>query len=79
MKAPEGLAPILISLLSGSGKANRQMAIEIILESIGSKEEIGETFGGKIKTNNKTASLVIRFRNEDFSYRTIRKQAGLAL
>ena len=73
------LAPILIGLLSGLGEIERQMLIERTQESINHRKEQGGNLGGRPKTNNEKASLVLRLRNEGYSYRSIRKQTGLAL
>jgi len=73
------IAPLLISLLSGLGEVERQMIIERTQESINYRKETGGNLGGRPKTNNEKESLVIRLRNEGCSYRSIRKQTGLAL
>ena len=73
------LAPIVIGLLSGLGEVERQMVIERTQESINHRREIGGNLGGRPKTNNEKEVLVLRLRNEGCSYRSIRKQTGLAL
>ncbi len=73
------LAPILIGLLYGLGEVERQMIIERTQESINYRKKTGGNLGGRPKTNNEKESLVIRLRNEGCSYRSIRKQTGLAL
>ena len=72
-------APIVIGLLSGIGEVERQMVIERNQESINYRKETGGNLGGRPKTNNEKEGLVIRLRNEGCSYRSIRKQTGLAL
>ena len=72
-------APIVIGLLAGLGEVERQMVIERTQESIHYRKEIGGNLGGRPKTNNEKENLVIRLRNEGCSYRSIRKQTGLAL
>ena len=73
------LAPIVIGLLSGLGEVERQMVIERTQESINQRRETGGNLGGRPKTNNEKESLVLRLRKEGCSYRSIRKQTGLAL
>ena len=73
------LAPILIGLLSGIGEVERQRLIERTQESINYRKATGGNLGGRPKTNNEKESLVIRLRDEGCSYRSIRKQTGLAL
>ena len=72
-------APSVIGLLSGLGEVERQMVIERTQESINHRRETGGNLGGRPKTNNEKESLVLRLREEGFSYRSIRKQTGLAL
>ena len=72
-------APIVISLLSGIGEVERQMVIERTQESINHRRETGGNIGGRPKTNNEKEGLVLRLREEGCSYRSIRKQTGLAL
>ena len=72
-------APIVIGLLSGLGEVERQMVIERTQESINHRRETGGNLGGRPKTNNEKEALVLRLRQEGCSYRSIRKQTGLAL
>jgi len=72
-------APIAIGLLSGIGEVERQMVSERMQESINHRREIGGNLGGRPKTNNEKEDLVLRMREEGCSYRSIRKQTGLAL
>ena len=72
-------ARIVIGLLSGIGEVERQMVIERTQESINHRKETGGNLGGRPKTNNEKEALVLRLRNEGCSYRSIRKQTGLAL
>ena len=72
-------APIVIGLLSGIGEVERQMVIERTQESINHRRETGGNLGGRPKTNNEKEGLVLRLRTEGCSYRSIRKQTGLAL
>ena len=72
-------APLLIGLLSGLGEVERKMIIERTQESINYRKETGGNVGGRPKTNPEKENLVIRLRNEGCSYRSIRKQTGLAL
>ena len=72
-------APLLIRLLAGLGEVERQMIIEKSQQSINYRKETGGKLGGRPKTNSEKESLVIRLRNEGCSYRSIRKQTGLAL
>ena len=72
-------APLLIRLLAGLGEVERQMIIEKSQQSINYRKETGGNLGGRPNTNSEKESLVIRLRNEGCSYRSIRKQTGLAL
>ena len=72
-------ARIVIGLLSGIGEVERQMVIERTQASIKHRKETGGNLGGRPKTNNEKEALVLRLRNEGCSYRSIRKQTGLAL
>ena len=72
-------APIVIGLLSGLGEVERQMVIERTQESINHRRETGGNLGGRPKTNDEKEGLVLRLREEGCSYRSIRKQTGLAL
>ena len=73
------VAPMVIGLLSGLGEIERQMAIERTQESINLRRETGGNLGGRPKTNSEKELLVLRLREEGCSYRSIRKQTGLAL
>ena len=72
-------APIVIGLLSGLGEVERQKVIERTQESINHRREMGGNLGGRPKTNHEKEVLVLRLREEGCSYRSIRKQTGLAL
>ena len=72
-------APIVIGLLSGLEEIERQIVIERTQESINHRRETGGNLGGRPKTNNEKQALVLRLREEGCSYRSIRKQTGLAL
>ncbi len=72
-------AHILISLLLGFSELERSLIQERALESIQHRRETGGNLGGRPKTNNEKEGLVIRLRKEGCSYRSIRKQTGLAL
>ena len=72
-------APIVIGLLSGLGEVEKQMMIERTQESIKHRKETGGNLGGRPKTNNQREALVLRLREEGCSYRSIRRQTGLAL
>ena len=72
-------APVVIGLLSGLGEVERQILIERSQESINHRREKGGNLGGRPKINNEKEALVLRLRKEGCSYRSIRKQTGLAL
>ena len=57
----------------------RQMVIERTQESINHRTKTGGNLGGRPKTNNEKDGVVLRLREEGCSYRSIRKQTGLAL
>ena len=72
-------AHVLIGFLLGLSDLERSLIQERALESIQHRRETGGNLGGRPKTNNAKEGLVIRLRNEGCSYRSIRKQTGLAL
>ena len=72
-------APILIGLLSGLGEVERNMLDERRKESLAYRRSIGQSLGGRPKTNKAKEGLVMRLRDEGCSYRNIRDQTGLAL
>ncbi len=72
-------APVLIGLLSGLAEVERSLTRERTIESIQHRKETGGNLGGSPKTSNAKEGLVLRLRNEGCSYRSIRKQTGLAL
>ncbi len=73
------LATHVIGLLSGLGEMERQMIMEQTQESINHRKKTVGNLGGRPKTNNEKERLVLRLREEGCSYRSIRKQTGLAL
>ena len=72
-------AHVLIGFLLSFSELERSLIQERTLESIQHRRETGGNLGGRPKTNNEKEGLVIRLRNEGCSYRSIRKQTGLAL
>jgi len=72
-------ANVLIGFLLGLSELERSLIQERTLESVQHRIETGGNLGGRPKTNNEKQGLVIRLRNEGCSYRSIRKQTGLAL
>ena len=78
-RALGNFAPIIIGLLSGIAEVERQMMIERAQDSINYRRETGGNLGGRPKTNNEKETLVLRLRKEGCSYRSIRRQTGLAL
>ena len=78
-RALGNFASIIIGLISGLAEVERQMVIERTQESINHRREKGGNLGGRPKTNNEKEALVLRLRDEGCSYRSIRKQTGLAL
>ena len=72
-------ANVLIGFLLGLSELERSLIQERTLESVQHRRETGGNLGGRPKTNNEKQGLVIRLRNEGCSYRSIRKQTGLAL
>ena len=72
-------APVLIGLLTGLNEVERELTQERTLASIAYRRQTGGNLGGRPKTNNEKEGLVLRLRNEGCSYRSIRKQTGLAL
>lgn len=72
-------APVLIGLLTGLAEVERSLIRERTLESVQHRREKGGNIGGRPKTNEAKARLVLRLREEGCSYRSIREQTGLAL
>ena len=72
-------ASIVIGFLFGLGEIEPQMVIERTQESIKHRRETGGNLGGRPKTKHEKEELVLRLREEGCSYRSIRKQSGLAL
>ena len=72
-------ANVWIGFLLGLSELERSLIQERTLESVQHRIETGGNLGGRPKTNNEKQGLVIRLRNEGCSYRSIRKQTGLAL
>ena len=70
---------VFLGFLLGLSELERSRIQERTLESIQHRRETGGNLGGRPKTNNEKEGLVIRLRNEGCSYRSIRKQTGLAL
>jgi len=73
------LINVLIGFLLGLSDLERSRIQARTLESIQQRRESGGNLGGRPKTSNEKEGLVIRLRNEGCSYRSIRKQTGLAL
>lgn len=73
------LAPTAFGLLSGLSEIEHHIVTQRVKESIKNRRESGGNLGGRPKTNNEKAVLVLRLRDEGCSYRLIRKQTGLAL
>ena len=72
-------ANVLTGFFLALSELERSLIKERTLESIQYRRETGGNLGGRPKTNNEKQGLVIRLRNEGCSYRSIRKQTGLAL
>tara|TARA_B100000965_G_C19544556_1_gene737139 strand:- start:464 stop:1081 length:618 start_codon:yes stop_codon:yes gene_type:complete len=73
------IADVLIDFFVGLSELERSLVKERTLENIQHRRETGGNLGGRPKTNTEKEGLVIRLRNEGCSYRSIRKQTGLAL
>ncbi len=69
----------LTGLLSGLAGVERSLTQERAKENLQKRRETGQSLGGRPKTSNVKAGLVLRLRNEGNSYRSIREQTGLAL
>ncbi len=72
-------APFIIGILSGLASVEQTLTREKKLERIQHRLETGKSIGGRPKTNKAKESLVLRLRDEGYSYRSIREQTGLAL
>lgn len=78
-RALRKLAPVLTSLLTGLNEVEREVTRDRVLESIQRRRAIGQSVGGRPKTNQAKERRVLRLREERCSYRPIREQMGLAL
>ena len=59
--------------------AERELTRERTLESVQQRRDTGGSVGGRPKTNKAKEGLVLRLHEEGCSYRSIRRQSGLAL
>jgi DNA invertase Pin-like site-specific DNA recombinase len=57
----------------------RKLKRERTLENVQHRRETGESVGERPKTDKATEGLVLRLHEEGCSYRSIRRQSGLAL
>ena len=73
------MAPLVVGLLTGLSEVERSLIQERTRESVEYRRKTGGNLGGRPKTNSKKESLVLRFRKEGESYRSIKDQTGLAL
>ena len=69
----------LLGMLSAIGESESLFSREVMTENYNKRRETGVNLGGRPKTHKEKESLVVRLRNEGFSYRSIRNQTGLAL
>ena len=72
-------APVLIGLLTGLNEVERELTRERTLESVKHRRDTGGRVGGRPKTNKAKEGLVLRLHEEGCSYRSKRRQSGLAL
>lgn len=69
----------LLGLLSAIDEFESDFSRQTINKNINRRRENSSNLGGRPKTHKEKEYLVVRLRNEGFSYRSIRNQTGLAL
>jgi len=72
-------APVLIGFLSGLAEVERSLTRERTLVSIQHRKETGGNLGGRPKTSQARADLVLSLRSSGDSYRAIREKTGIGL
>ena len=72
-----GLA--IVGIIIGLNKIEKSILRTKNVDKIAKKKEMGENVGGRPKTSEAKADLVIKLRKEGDSYRDIREKTGLAL
>ena len=72
-------APVLIGLLTGLNKVEREQISERVQMSVEYRRNNNGDLGGRPKTSEKKEKLVLRLREDGDSYREIREQTGLGL
>ena len=72
-----GLA--IVSMIIGCNTIEKSILRTKSLYKIAKKKEVGESVGGRPKTSQVKADLVLKLRKEGDSYREIRGKTGLAL
>ena len=73
------MAPLVVGLLTGLAEVERDLIRERILESIAHRKRTGGSLGGRPKTSQVRADLVLSLRAAGDSYRTIRLKTGMGL
>ena len=69
----------LTGLLASLAEIDRSPTRKRTLVNAESRRVNGKSVGGRPKTSEAKESLVVRLREEGYSYRSIREQTGLAL
>ena len=76
-QANSKLAPLMIGLLTGLNEIERDLIRERTQDSINHRRKTGGNLGGRPKTSDKRADLVLSLRDQGDSYRTIRDKTQM--
>ena len=71
--------PLILNFLLELEKLDKDVSDEKKREMLNNRKIIGLDLGGRPKISKIKETLVLRLRNEGYSYRTIRSQTGVAL
>ena len=73
------MAPLVVGLLTGLAEVERELIKERTVESIAHRKRTGGSLGGRPKTSQARADLVLSLRASGDSYRVIREKTGIGL
>jgi len=73
------MAPLVVGLLTGLAEVERELIKERTLESIAHRKRTGGYLGGRPKTCQARAGLVLPSRSSDDFYMAVRKKTGIGL
>jgi DNA invertase Pin-like site-specific DNA recombinase len=73
------MAPLIVGLLTGLAEVERELIKERTVESIAHRKRTGGSLGGRPKTSQARANLVLSLRSSGDSYRAVREKTGIGL